>query len=1106
MNKKGFTLTELLVVIVIMGIVSGLSIPLIRGVAKTFEDRKYNTYVKAVLAAAKIYNDSYEEDLFGRKEYGCSYITYEKLEEKDLIKDIEIDDISCATNKTFVRVIKLGEKYGYSGTIGCGEEEVENGVTTVNVIDKTYGTPMTLNTEACTGSAENNISIKIDKSQVGNTFDKKKRSTKITLESGTGIDPNASLKYAWSTTPDGFGSATYNSVSFSSIASASNQETNLLKGISTTVTSSKIETPTATGTYYLLVRVDSLNDIYGGTWKNTLEVGKGKVVATSNNYISYGPFAIDNSAPTTPTVTGYKKTSSTDVTSVEGLSTLASNTWYSGWAVVNATGSTDNSTVNYYYKATGATTNTDGFVKNSIRNVDAEGTSTLKFKACDLAGNCSSEVTFTVKLDRTAPSAPTVTGYKKTSSTDVTSVSGLSTLASNTWYSGWIVVKATGSTDTNGVTYYYSATGATTNTDGFVTGDIRNVDAEGTSTIKFKTKDAAGNWSSEVTYTAKLDRTAPSAPTVTGYKKTSSDNVSSSTGLSTIATNTWTKDYLFVVASGSTDSISSVSYYSLTTTGQGSVDVTDSHQSTRNVNTEGTATLKYKACDAAGNCSGATTFISKQDRTGPTVPTSVLRYDSSSGTVRTNANTCTNKTLWWGSFSATDASTSVDHYEYSTGCTGSKSNNLNPDGYTYSNDTNYTFCIRAVDTVGNPGSWSSPIYIRVDKTAPSAPTVTGYKKTSSTDISSSSGLSSIATNTWTDKFLYVVASGSSDSASNGVNYKMTVSGYPSGNSNNVTDAAQSTKNVNTAGTITVQYKACDNCGNCSGYTSFVSKQDRTAPNAPTVTGYKKTSSTDISSSSGLSSIATNTWTDKFLYVVASGSSDSGGAGGVNYKMTVSGYPSGNSNNVTDAAQSTKNVNSAGTITVQYKACDSVGNCSGYTSFVSKQDRTAPTCSVTDDTNSSSSCTSGGRTIKVTCSDTGGSNCASSGDDQGSRTLKAAGTYNYSVKDAAGNSKSCSKVTITTGTYTNYTSWSSWAKQDSKYHEQTCPKDSNDNTSTTQYAQAGCNTTAAGNYGASVCGYNTEGSMCYKQGTAMMCCVKRTRSVSSSGTCYKASIG
>ena len=90
MNRKGFTLTELLVVVVILGIIAGLSIPLIRNLSATFETKKYQNYADSVLASAKLYTDSYYEDLFGRKEYGCSCIPYDKLAEKNLLKDIEV--------------------------------------------------------------------------------------------------------------------------------------------------------------------------------------------------------------------------------------------------------------------------------------------------------------------------------------------------------------------------------------------------------------------------------------------------------------------------------------------------------------------------------------------------------------------------------------------------------------------------------------------------------------------------------------------------------------------------------------------------------------------------------------------------------------------------------------------------------------------------------------------------------------------------------------------------------------------------------------------------------------------------------------------------------
>jgi len=294
MNRKGFTLTELLVVVVILGIISGLSIPLIRSLSSNMEEKKYNAYADTVLQAAKLYNNSYSEDLFGRKEYGCSYVTYEQLSDKNLLKDINIERVSCATDQTIVRIIKQKDKYGYSGVIGCGRVDSNGHVS--NIKRYPEGTTLSLDHNSCTGSASNNIGISVDDRYIGGEYDKKKKTTKILLSSGTGINNHISIKTAWSTDPNGFDSATdWTKAGFEI---KGDQEKKLLNGELIEVSSNQISTPSnKSGDYYLLVKVDELVDLYGSKWVNNLTVG-GIVAAVRDNYISYGPFKIDNDKPT----------------------------------------------------------------------------------------------------------------------------------------------------------------------------------------------------------------------------------------------------------------------------------------------------------------------------------------------------------------------------------------------------------------------------------------------------------------------------------------------------------------------------------------------------------------------------------------------------------------------------------------------------------------------------------------------------------------------------------------------------------------------------------------------------------------------------------------
>ena len=130
-NNKGFTLVELLVTIVIMGIISGFSFPLIRGLQERNTYTKYEKYGESLVAAAKLYINSYEEDVFKyeddltecqRNEGQCEYILFRDLKEKNLIRDIGMDGISCNSVYTFVKVTRRKGKYTYNYFLGCGDE------------------------------------------------------------------------------------------------------------------------------------------------------------------------------------------------------------------------------------------------------------------------------------------------------------------------------------------------------------------------------------------------------------------------------------------------------------------------------------------------------------------------------------------------------------------------------------------------------------------------------------------------------------------------------------------------------------------------------------------------------------------------------------------------------------------------------------------------------------------------------------------------------------------------------------------------------------------------------------------------------------------------
>ena len=88
MNNKGFTLTELIVTMAIMAVITMISLPAIDKVQSENRQTIYESYGKVLLNGAKLYVDKYDRDLFKRNVNSnqCVSINYADLINEDLIK------------------------------------------------------------------------------------------------------------------------------------------------------------------------------------------------------------------------------------------------------------------------------------------------------------------------------------------------------------------------------------------------------------------------------------------------------------------------------------------------------------------------------------------------------------------------------------------------------------------------------------------------------------------------------------------------------------------------------------------------------------------------------------------------------------------------------------------------------------------------------------------------------------------------------------------------------------------------------------------------------------------------------------------------------------
>ena len=563
---------------------------------------------------------------------------------------------------------------------------------------------------------------------------------------------------------------------------------------------------------------------------------------------------IDRSAPTAPAVNG------------------GSSAWQNAASIVlTASGSTDTGSgvAGYQYR-----TSTDGgsswssiFSGPSV-TVTAQGETLVQFRALDGGGRASSWVAAYARIDRTAPSDPTLTGggtaWKSVSSITVTPSGSADTGGSG--LAGYSV-----RTSTNGGNTWTTPAAATS----------ANITAEGDTLVSFQARDTAGNTSNWVQVDARIDRTAPTDPTAVGGGSTSWQNVAS----------------VSITGSGATDTGSGLSYQYRTST-DGTNWSAAQPGATVGIAAEGATYVQFRAIDGAGNTSpnwypstsGAGNTV-KLDRGAPTVPTVAggsLSWRTSSPVAVTASN-------------SSDSGSGLAGYDYRTSTDGGATWSAISAGATASISTQGTTIVqfRSRDVAGNVSAWTPATAgatntVMIDTKAPTLATPTG------------------GSSSWKNVGPIVISDVMSD-ATSGIK---TMYVRTSANNSTWSAAAAITSpsySVATAGATYVEFQAVDNAGNTSAWTSSVSastaKLDFTAPTIPTVTGgYGATSC------------------HRSVTVSAAGSSDSGsGVAHYDYRSSSDGVNWGTA--VLNARSVKETVK--GVYYLQFRADDNAGNSSAW---------------------------------------------------------------------------------------------------------------------------------------------------------------------------------
>ena len=467
-NKWGFTLVELIVVIAVMGVILILALPQVGKIQSANKTKKYETYEQSIESAAKLYVDSHAKDLFGTNNSGCVTIKFAELQTNNLIKDFGEDGISCNNDQTYVEVRKVNDNYKYETSIVCKnsngvvyQKTIDHTTSTCENTPDDEEPIVVANPDKHEGVDRKDLALKINISddsglannigiiyywtdtsgnKVGDEYQynyhNKKDVENISFQIPTENIPKTTGEYQLVVKP--WYAETTNAIKDVLGNEKTGQEVfgpykidnepPACPSLTTTTPENTWTNKDITFTFGFTedtAKYEWYTDS-NGEWKfwwerpstNTAESisgeGKRKIkvvvyddAGNSRECFGDNSYWIDKTAPSVPTVNLYnwKSNSSENPTSSSGLSKYTSGTWTKLKVFTQPSSSTDSlSGVDHYeFTTTGATTNLTNHTQ-SYRNIEAEGKSTIKWRACDKAGNCSNySPVASINQDRTPP-------------------------------------------------------------------------------------------------------------------------------------------------------------------------------------------------------------------------------------------------------------------------------------------------------------------------------------------------------------------------------------------------------------------------------------------------------------------------------------------------------------------------------------------------------------------------------------------------------------------------------------------------------------------------------------------------------------------------------